>query len=350
MPSYKDEERCTWYCKFYYTDWTGASKSKMKRGFKTKKEAAAWEREFLEKQQGTPDMTFKALYDLYIEDMSHRLKESTMTGRKYRCERQIVPFFKDKPLNQITPSDIRKWQNHITQSGLKDTYLRALHEQLSIILNYAVKYYNLPQNPCKLAGSIGTKKANRMDFWTQDNFNKFISHVKKPQCKAAFTVLYYTGIRCGELLALTRADIDLESAAMSITKTYNRTGRRDVITSPKTSNSVRIVTLPPFLVDSMADYINRNYGMEADDRLFPFTRRILEASMRNACAASDIKRIRIHDIRHSHVSLLIEMGFPPLLIAERIGDSVDMVNNIYGHLYPNRHREVAEKLQEIVSN
>lgn len=350
MPSYKDEERSSWYCKFYYTDWTGARKSKMKRGFKTKKEAAAWEREFLEKQQGTPDMTFKALYDLYIEDMSHRLKDSTMTGRKYRCERHIVPFFKDKPINQITPSDIRKWQNHITTSGFKETYLRSLHEQLSIILNYAVKYYSLPQNPCKIAGSIGIKKANRMDFWTREDFDTFIKHVKKVQCKVAFTVLYYTGIRCGELLALNRNDIDLEAATLSITKTYNRTGRRDVITSPKTANSVRTVTLPPFLVDCFTDYINRIYGVESADRLFPFTRRTLESSMRNACVASGIKRIRIHDIRHSHVSLLIEMGFPPLLIAERIGDSVDMVNNIYGHLYPNRHKEVAEKLQNIVSN
>lgn len=224
-----------------------------------------------------------------------------------------------------------------------------MHEQLSIILNYAVKYYNLPQNPCKIAGSIGTKKANRMDFWTQEDFNNFISHVKKTQCKTAFTVLYYTGIRCGELLALTKADINLEKATMSITKTYNRTGRRDVITSPKTSNSIRTVTLPPFLIDSITEYISRNYGMESEDRLFPFTRRTLESSMRNACTASEIKKIRLHDIRHSHVSLLIEMGFSPLLIAERIGDSVDMVNNIYGHLYPNRHREVAERLQDIVS-
>ena len=67
--------------------------------------------------------------------------------------------------------------------------------------------------------------------------------------------------------------------------------------------------------------------------------------MNQACEKSGIKRIRIHDIRHSHVSLLIELGFTPLLIAERIGDTVDMVNNIYGHLYPNKDKDVAEKLQ-----
>ena len=101
-----------------------------------------------------------------------------MTGRKYRCKRRIVPFFKDKPINQITPSDIRKWQNHITQLGFKETYLRALHEQLSIILNYAVRYYNLSQNPCKIAGSIGPKKANRMDFWTQENLKNLLTMLK----------------------------------------------------------------------------------------------------------------------------------------------------------------------------
>lgn len=349
MAQYKDTEHNTWYCKFYYQNWTEERKQKLKRGFPTKREAAAWERDFLERQQGTPDMTFKALYDLYIEDISGRLKDSTVKGRKYRCERQLLPYFKEKPINQITASDIRKWQNIIAQSGLKETYQRALHEQLSIILNYAVKYYRLPYNPCRAAGPIGKKDAHRMDFWTQDNFNSFILHITRPDYKAAFTTLFYTGLRCGELLALTRSDINLEAATVSITKTYYEAGEKEKFTSPKTSNSIRTVTLPTFLVDCLSDYINCHYVLNPYDRLFPFTRRVLDRTMKKACSASNIKKIRLHDIRHSHVSLLIEMGFPPLLIAERIGDTVDMVNNIYGHLYPNRHKEVADKLHNLVS-
>lgn len=349
MPTYYDESKKTYYCKFYYVDWTGQRKQKLKRGFPRSKDAKAWEREFLQKQQGSPDMTFQALYDLYIEDISHRLKDSTVRNRKGRCKNRILPYFKDKPVNQISPTDIRTWQNMLLESGYKDTYLRGIHEQLSIIMNYAVKYYHLPQNPCRTAGPIGKKEAHRVDFWTQQEFKNFIEHVSNPQYAMAFNILYYTGLRVGELLALTRADVDLEAATLSVTKTYDRVSGNDIITTPKTSNSIRTVTLPPFLVKYLADYINRLYDIQPTDRLFPFTRDTLKRAKKKACTVSGVKFIRTHDIRHSHVSMLIDLGFSPLLIAERIGDTVDMVNNIYGHLYPNRHREVADKLQDVVS-
>lgn len=349
MASYYDKNTKTWYCKFYYADWTGRRRQKMKRGFSTKKESAAWERMFLETQQGTPDMTFQVLYHLYIEDMKKRLKASTLTGRKYRIERRILPYFKDKPINQIIPADIRQWQNTILQSDLSESYQRALNDLLSILFNYGVKYYNLPTSPCKAADPIGKAHTKQVNFWTQEEFRSFIQYVKKPDCKTAFIILYYTGLRCGELLALTNADIDLTNAVLSVSKTYRRDGGKDIITSPKTANSVRTVTLPPFVVDSLREYLKTIYNLTDDTRIFPFTYRRLDTSMKNACVKSGVKKIRLHDVRHSHVSLLIEMGFSSFLIAERIGDTVDMVNNIYGHLYPNRHREVADTLQQIVS-
>lgn len=349
MPQYKDEERGSWYCKFSYQDWTGQRRQKLKRGFLTKREAAAWERSFLEKQQGTPDMTFQALYDLYMEDIGHRLKASTIRTKKYTCDRYIVPHFKDKPINQITPADIRKWQNGILEAVAKETYQRQINNQLNAILNFAFKYYGLLRNPCKTAGPMGRIKADRMDFWTNEEFAAFIDHIQDATLHAAFVTLYYTGLRCGELLALNLEDVDLEKGVISVTKTYHRVKAQDVITTPKTAGSVRIVTIPPFLVDTLRDYTRRLYGAGPKDRLFLITRSKLVTAMNNTCKASGVKRIRTHDIRHSHVSLLIELGFSPLLIAERIGDSVDMVNNIYGHLYPNKHNEVAAKLQQFVS-
>lgn len=349
MPAYKDTDRGTWYCKFSYQDWTGQRRQKLKRGFPTKREAAAWERSFLEKQQGNPDMTFQALYDLYLEDISHRLKDSTIRTKRYTCERYIVPYFKEKPINQITPADIRKWQNGILGNVTKGTYQRQINNQLNAILNFAFKYYGLLRNPCKTAGPIGRIKADRMEFWTSEEFNAFIEHVPDITLRTAFETLYYTGLRCGELLALTLGDVDLEKGIVSVTKTYHRVKANDVITSPKTAGSFRTVTIPPFLVDRLMNYTRRLYGAGPQDRLFPTTRSKLVTAMKNGCAASGVKRIRTHDIRHSHVSLLIELGFTPLLIAERIGDSVDMVNNIYGHLYPNKHSEVASKLQQFVS-
>ena len=114
MPSYYDETTKTWYCKFYYTDYTGARKQKKKRGFKLQRDAKDWERSFLERQQGTPDMTFKALYELYIEDMSHRLRETTIAGKKYLIESKLLPYFGKLPINTIKAVTIRKWQNELT--------------------------------------------------------------------------------------------------------------------------------------------------------------------------------------------------------------------------------------------
>ena len=105
MPAYYDESTKTWFCKFYYTDYTGAKKQKKKRGFKLQREAKEWERAFLERLQGTPNMTFQALYDLYIEDKSHRIRQSTLDNTKCVFNTHILPYFKNKPINSITPTD-----------------------------------------------------------------------------------------------------------------------------------------------------------------------------------------------------------------------------------------------------
>ena len=180
-------------------------------------------------------------------------------------------------------------------------------------------------------------------------FNLFIGQIKNPHLYAAFMTLYYTGMRCGEMFALNLEDVELNAGIIHISKTYHRVNRQDVVTTPKTANSVRDITIPPFLVDCLSDYAGRIYGIETGERLFKTTQSKLITAMKKYSSAAGIRRIRIHDLRHSHVSLLIDMGFSPLLIAERIGDTVDMVNNIYGHLYPNRRNEVADKLQQLVS-
>lgn len=350
MPTYYDDKHKTYYCKFYYTDWTGQRRQKLKRGFPRQKDAKEWERNFLQKQQGTPDMTLQALYDLYIEDSKQRCKYSSYKIKKSLCETHILPYFKDKPINQITPADIRKWQNEIKKSISSPVHQGNINRQFSSVLRFAVKYYGLGCNPFGIAGPIGKGRGRSMQFWTLEEFHCFIEHVEDTTLKIVFMVLFYSGIRLGELLALTMGDFDSDKGALIINKTYHRYDKADLVTTPKTDNSCREVILPAFLVEQLVSYIKSNYGMRAEDRLFySVTEFRLRYCKKAACNASGVKLIRLHDIRHSHVSLLIDMGFSPHLIAERIGDTVQMVNEIYGHLYPNRHIEVATKLHELVS-
>lgn len=352
MPVYKDEKNSSWYCKFYYTDWTGERKQKLKRGFKLQREAKEWERSFLEQQQANPDMTFGSLYALYIEDMSKRLKLSTLSNKKYTVDLKILPYFKNKPINQIKAADIRKWQNKLMSGGYSATYLKSINNQLTAILNYAVKYYGLRENPCHKAGSIGKKNADEMQFWTKDEFTSFEKAIKdKPRSHIAFMVLYWSGMRIGELMALTPSDIDFESFAIRINKSYQRLNGNDIITTPKTPKSNRTVIMPKFVMFELKAYIEQLYDLQPDDRIFDFTKFFLHHEMDRGCKISGVKRIRLHDLRHSHASLLIELGASPLLIAERLGhENIETTLSTYSHLYPNKQSEIIEKINKIVSN
>lgn len=352
MPAYLDSNTNTYYVKFYYTDWTGERKQKLKRGFKLKREAAAFERKFLDKLQGTPDMLFSSLVELYLEDMKSRLKPSTLYTKKYMIDDKILPTFEKLRINEIKPTQIRKWQNELIGQNFSQTYLKTINNQLVAIFNYAMRYYDLKENPCHKAGSMGKKYADKMQIWTKEEFTTFINTVEDETYQIAYNTLYWTGCRLGELLALNVGDIDLAAKTMSISKSLQRMKKEDIITLPKTPKSNRTVTLPDFLVTALQEHINKLYGCTPEDRLFiNVSKYWLHENKRKGIKLSGVKDIRIHDFRHSHASLLIELGFSPILISERLGhEKIETTLNIYGHLYPNKHAEVATKLQEIVSN
>lgn len=223
--------------------------------------------------------------------------------------------------------------------GYSPTYLKTINNQLSAIFNYAVRYYDLKSNPCAKAGSMGKSKAEEMDFWTGEEFRKFIDSVMNKRLSyMAFMTLYWTGMRLGELLALNPKDVDLEKRTITITKSYQRLCKKDVITPPKTPKSKRVITIPEFLAADIRDYIDSLYELQENDRLFPITKYYLEHEMQRGIKESGVKRIRVHDLRHSHASMLIELGFSPLEIANRLGyEKVETTLNTYAHLYPNNN-------------
>lgn len=143
MPVYKDSKRGIWYCCFYYTDWQGAKKRKIKRGFKKQKETKEYERTFLDKLQTSPQMTVSSLADIYINDMKNRLRQSTLCNKKNLIDTKILPYFGNIKIGDIKPTTIRNWQNELMNQGFADTYLKSINNQLCALLNYAVKYYGL---------------------------------------------------------------------------------------------------------------------------------------------------------------------------------------------------------------
>lgn len=351
MPAYKDEKTGKWFAKFYYTNWQGIKKQKWKRGFATKKEALGFERDFLEKQSANPDMTFQNLYEIYMEDMAARLKQSTLLTKKAVLQTHILPFFGSKPINEIKASDVRRWQAKLMSSpnNYSQTYLKKINTELNSIINYAKRFYDLNTNPCGKAGTIGKAKAEEMDYWTYDEYIAFREGVKdKPLSYICFEILYWTGMREGELLALSPADIDLDNKTISINRTYQRIEGKDVFTSPKTRKSKRKIPIPDFLCQELSDYIQSRYMLDADERLFPVTKSYLSHEMIRGCKNTGVKKIRIHDIRHSHASLLINQGCDALMLADRLGhEKVSTTLNTYSHLFPHKQQELVHSLESL---
>ena len=346
MKAEKDKKTGKWLIQYRYTDWQGKRRKSTKRGFATKREAEEWLRNFLITQKADFDMKFEDFWKMNCADMETRLREHTMRTKKYIVELKILPYFGNKRVNDITAADIRQWQNELIKMGYSPTYLKTINNQLSAIFNYAVRYYDLKSNPCAKAGSMGKSKAEKMDFWTVEEFRKFIDSVMNKRLSyMAFMTLYWTGMRLGELLALNPKDVDLEKRTISITKSYQRLGKKDVITPPKTPKSKRVITIPEFLAADIKDYMDSLYDLQEDDRLFPITKYYLEHEMQRGIKESGVKRIRVHDLRHSHASMLIELGFSPLEIANRLGhEKVETTLNTYAHLYPNKQTKLAERL------
>ena len=345
----RDAKTGKWLIQYRYTDWQGNRKKSTKRGFDTKREAEEWLRNFLMSQQADFNMYFEDFLKLYYEDMSARIRENTLNTKKYIIDLKILPYFGKKSINSITPADIRKWQNELMSQGYSQTYLRTINNQLTAIFNYAVKYYDLKNNPCRKAGSMGKNQADEMNFWTKEEFSDFADAIMdKQDSYTAFTTLFWTGMRIGELLALTPADINFEEKTISISKSYQRIKRKDVITPPKTPKSNRIITVPDFLLADIRDYMNSMYGLKDTDRLFPLTKSFIEHEMQRGIKNSGVKRIRVHDIRHSHCALLFEMGIAPLEVADRLGhERVETTLNIYAHIYPNKQKHLSDKLEQV---
>lgn len=219
---------------------------------------------------------------------------------------------------------------------------KQMHNQLSAIFNHAMRYYDLKSNPAAKAGHIGEKEAGEMEFWTKEEYQKFAYAVMdKPMSFYAFEILYWCGIRVGELLALTPADFDFENRLLRINKSYQRIKGRDVITDPKTKKSIRTIKMPKFLCEEIDEYIKMLYGIKPNDRIFTVTKSFLHTEMKRGSKVAGVKRIKIHGLRHPYVKLKLKISsaYHCRIFGTKVLDfphDFKPVIGIYAHLF-NEH-------------
>lgn len=355
MPAYRDSKRGTWYASFHYKDFTGKDIHAYKRGFCTKREALRYEAAFKANLSHRASIPFSGLIEHYMNDMSSRLKPTTLETKQWIIDTHILPYFKNRKVDEIDVVDIREWQDELmkqrTSTGkqFSQTYLKTIHSQLSALFNYAIKIYGLQTNPCQLAGAIGKASADNMSFYTKEQFDQFIAAEDNPAKKIALETLFWTGMRAGELLALTMDDITPDR--ISVNKNFAIVKNQQMLLTPKTEKAIRSITIPHSLYLEYVDYTSKLYGYRHNERIFYFTRQALDKEMIRLADKSNLPRIRLHDLRHSHVSMLIEMGTPIEQIADRLGhESVKTTWDTYGHLYPGKDVKIASALEEIRSS
>lgn len=346
-----------WKVDLRYRDWQNKLRRYQKRGFATKKEALKHEQMIKAQKTGSTDTNFDDFIEIYFTDLTPRIKASTMETKRNIINTHIRPYFGDKNIHQITNRDVIQWENELTMKVDKNgkkyspVFLRTVANQLSAIMNHAVRYYGLKENPyIRVDKRMGGNKADKeVEYWTQEEFETFQkAMISKPISYYAFEILFWTGIRMGELFALQLKDIDLENKRLMIDETLSVIRGEVVVTAPKTDSSTRVITLPQFVADDLEDYIESIYGLEADSRLFEISKSYLHHEMDRGVKETGVKRIKIHGLRHSHVALLIHLGYSAEQIQSRTGHSDAEITRIYRHIYPSTQIDMAESLNNLV--
>lgn len=349
---------------FSYISPDGKRHRTCKRGFSRQKDAVRWQKEEMPlviKQLEQVDildenMTMAELISEYMEYSSARRRITTCGTKENIIEKKILPYFKDKRVFKITPWEIEKWQNDLLKSTTSTgkeysaTYIRSIRSQLTAIFNYAVRLHNLPNNPMDKVEMIGKKKADERPFWTAEQYKLFRDQIAdKPTYYYAFEVLFWCGLRMGELLALTPADIDLKNHTLKVNKSYQRIKGEDIITLPKTESGKRTVHLPKYLANELKEYLESIYDTANNQRIFPLSKSGLHHVLVNGCEGCGLDKIPVHSLRHSHVSMLANMNVPYVVMAERVGHSKsNSITHHYSHSYESSGKEVAEMLNKIM--
>ena len=304
------------------------------------------------------NLTINDLFDIYFKNISETLKPSSIRKEKDNFNIYIKPFFKNKIVYKIQNRDVIDFHTYLNsvriniktidakkgfgEHELSLTYKQSIHTTLNSMLNFACKYINLPKNVASNIGNFkrpkGTAK-NVMNFLTEDEFKMFITNEDNYVYKTFYTILFYTGMRRGELLALTKDDIDLEKKEIRINKSINP--KNGILaTIPKTSKSNRTIKMINIVYDTLKEYTkissNTLFGLK----------KIKTTTLQRKCDkgcinVGIIKKIRIHDFRHSFASMCINKGVPIEVVSEYLGhESISTTLETYAHLYPNAQEKL----------
>lgn len=360
MPSFEQSKSSKLWSVRFRVIAEGREAQKRLSGYRTKKEANQAYLEFMAsyKPEKLADggLTFDALVEAYLIYSKGRTKESTFYESEGKIRNHLLPYFSGRKVASIKPLDILQWQQTVSSYSYK--YQSNLRGYLSSLLRYADRYYDIPSIMSRVDPLRNTEPKKEMQFWTEAEFKKFIGAIppKDQMHRLYFLTLYLLGCRKGEALALTWNDIDLSHGLVSITKNITRKTKDApyLVTTPKNRASNRKVSMPKSLCAEFEKY-RESLGDAATDDSFvfggdrPLADRTTDRIFGNACKDAGVKKIRLHDLRHSCASLLISHGVSIVAVSKRLGHTnIEQTLNTYSHMMPRDDEMMLQIFDEVL--
>lgn len=358
-------EKYSWHAEGSFVDRSGKKQRYMKRGFDSEDAAQDWERKLLlqSKSLNVSGLLFEDVTNLYLNKIKLTSKIKSQLDILGRLEGFILPYFGKYKIQKIDIALINKWQEELlnkkytrnkTEYEYSNEYLKTIQDLLKTVFKFSIKYGYSSDLQTTNFDNIYHKNQpiKEMKVWSPKDFNKFITAVDDLQYKALFCILYFCGLRIGEADALKWKDISLETREIKIYKTFE--WRKRVLTSPKTKNSYRTVIMPKYCLNALREWYEYCLlfdGFDNEKYIFGFDTPLDDNTIRRRkdtyAKKAGVEIIRLHDFRHSHVSLLISQGFSAFDIAKRLGHTPEMVNNVYGHWFDDSQKKMVDKLDQL---
>lgn len=351
MSAHYDKERGTWQCRYRIKGIDGKPKQKHKRGFKTKREALEYERRKLMSAKGDMSMTFGQFFeDCYTVDKKPTFKPTTWKTKTNIMETHILPVFGNVRMNDITSRHILSWKNGLGDGNkYSNSYLRSIFNCLNSVFSHAVDHYDF-SSPMAKVKNFPKGKTKEKNKWELNQYQKFSSVIRDEGDDIGliiFDMLYFSGLRISELLALTSEDFDKDTKTLRVSKGYHVINNVEYTLPPKTLSSDRVVPIPESLAIDLDEYISRLPYLPEDARLFPFTRSFVRYRLKKYANKAGLEPIKIHEFRHSYVSLLWHLGYTAVEISRMVGHSNPRMVYTYSHPYWNLQLEMVQKLDGV---
>lgn len=349
-----------------YTDSFGAHKQ-LTRVAWGKDAAAVLERELTQQAQNrqvTADLTVDQLFAIYFDSVQHEIRRTSLSKKQSAFKYHISPFLGKVNIKKLDVKILNSWKNYINEKDLAFISKKNTYKELNACLNFAVKTEYLATNPLLKVDNFRNAydEKTRVDFYTPEEFQKYIAAALS--CAVTdnyydyyvfFNIAYFTGARKGEIHALRWTNFD--GQYIDIKKSITQKLKQgDIETPPKNKSSIRKVRLPQPLIDILTQHRRRQQSAVKDwnengficGYYTPLRDTSIDLQNRKYARMADVKRIRIHDFRHSHASLLINANISPLQVAQRLGHAtVDQTLKTYSHLFPNEEERTIQVLNNI---